>query len=50
MYTDEHPVVIKSEVDNNDITEGSHDGDGQTYTGMFDVFDLIFSTFVCSPM
>jgi len=50
VYTEEHAVVIKTEVDNNDITEASHDGDGQTDARMFDVFDFMFSAFICSPM
>ena len=47
VYTDANSVVINTEVDSNDITEGSHDYDGQTNTGMFDAFDFIFSTFTC---
>ena len=47
MCTDGNAVVIKTEADSNDITEGSHDVDRQTNTGMFDAFDFIFSTFTC---
>jgi len=43
IYADGNSVVMKTEVDNNDIIEDSHDDGGQTNTGTSDVFDFIHS-------